>query len=295
VSAHGPAGRRSYPAWLWIPAGIGALFVLLPLVAIVAHVDWPRFGRLITSTSSLDALRLSVETALLSTLVCVVLGVPMAVVLARGRFRGQSIARALVLVPLVMPPVVSGLALLYTVGSRGLLGPALQGLGLQVPFSTAAVVLAQSFVSLPFVVISLEGALRTVTAAHDEIAFAYGASRTQVLFKITLPSLGPALVSGTVLSFARALGEFGATITVAGSLQGVTRTLPLEIYLQNNLDPDAAVALSLLLVVLALVVVFAAGRPWRRAVRAELLDAFGAELRAVRSGERGGERNSVVS
>jgi molybdate transport system permease protein len=186
---------------------------------------------------------------------------------------------------------VSGLALLYTVGSRGLLGPLLLKLGLQVPFSTAAVVLAQSFVSLPFVVISLEGALRTVTSTHDEIALAYGASRTQVLFKITLPSLGPALASGTVLSFARALGEFGATITVAGSLQGVTRTLPLEIYLQNNLNPDAAVALSLLLVVLALVVVFVAGQPWRRAALAELFDVFNGDPQSTRHGER----NSVVS
>ncbi|GAA4176805.1 ABC transporter permease [Gryllotalpicola koreensis] len=266
--------RRGYPAWLWIPAGLGAVFVLLPLVAIVTHVDWPHFGELVTSASSSAALQLSIQTALLSTVVCIVLGVPMAIVLARGRFPGQSIARALVLVPLVMPPVVSGLALLYAVGSRGLLGPVLLKLGLQVPFSTAAVVLAQSFVSLPFIVISLEGALRTVTETHDEIAFAYGASRTQVLFKITLPSLAPALISGTVLSFARALGEFGATITVAGSLQGVTRTLPLEIYLQNNLNPDAAVALSLLLVVIALAVVLVAGQPWRRAALAELLDVF---------------------
>lgn len=276
-----PGGWRAYPAWLWIPAGLGALFVLLPLVAIVTRVDWPHFAALITSASSLAALRLSIQTALMSTVVCVVLGVPMAVVLARGHFPGQSFARALVLVPLVMPPVVSGLALLYTVGSRGLLGPLLLKLGLQVPFSTAAVVLAQSFVSLPFIVISLEGALRTVTETHDEIAFAYGASRTQVLFKITLPSLGPAVASGTVLSFARSLGEFGATITVAGSLEGVTRTLPLEIYLQNNLDPDAAVALSLLLVVLALVVVFAAGQPWRRAVRAELFDVFNGDVRSA--------------
>jgi molybdate transport system permease protein len=285
------SGRRGYPAWLWIPAGLGAVFVLLPLIAIATHVDWPRFGQLLGSPSSLAALRLSLQTALLSTALCVLLGVPMAVVLARGRFRGQAVARALVLVPLVMPPVVSGLALLYTVGSRGLLGPLLLRLGLQVPFSTAAVVLAQSFVSLPFIVISLEGALRTVTATHDEIAFAYGASRTQVLFKITLPSLGPALVSGTVLSFARSLGEFGATITVAGSLQGVTRTLPLEIYLQNNLNPDAAVALSLLLVVIAIVVVLVAGQPWRRAALTELLDVLGGELRSSRPDDR----NSVVS
>lgn len=270
------AGRRSYPGWLWLPVGIGALFVLLPLAAIAVHVDWGHFLRLIGSVSSLDALGLSVETALMSTAVCVVLGVPTAIVLARGTFPGLSFARALVLVPLVLPPVVSGLALLYTVGRQGLLGPLLERLGWQVPFSTAAVVLAQSFVALPFIVISLEGALRTMTESHDEIAFAYGASRTQVLFTITLPSLGPALLSGTVLSFARSLGEFGATVTVAGSLQGVTRTLPLEIYLQNNVDPDAAVALSLVLIVVALVVVLVAGRPWRRAVAGEVLDLLSA-------------------
>ncbi|MFC4242272.1 ABC transporter permease [Gryllotalpicola reticulitermitis] len=268
-------GGRTYPGWLWVPVGVGALFVLLPLAAIVTHVDWAHFVRLITSQASVAALVLSLETAAMSTVICVVLGVPMAIVLARGHFPGQSIGRALVLVPLVLPPVVSGLALLYTVGRQGLLGPLLEQLGWQVPFTTAAVVLAQSFVSLPFIVISLEGALRSETSNHDEIALAYGASRTQVLQKITLPALGPALISGAVLSFARSLGEFGATITVAGSLQGVTRTLPLEIYLRNNTDPDAAVALSLVLIVVALVVVFVAGRPWRAAAGAELALLFG--------------------
>ncbi|HEY0249629.1 MAG TPA: ABC transporter permease [Gryllotalpicola sp.] len=285
-----PRGRRAYPAWLWVPAGIGAVFVLLPLLAIVTHVDWPHFVQLITSVPSLAALRLSIETALIATAICLVLGVPMAVVLARGDFPGQSVARALVLVPLVMPPVVSGLALLYTVGARGLLGPLLLRAGLQVPFSTAAVVLAEAFVSLPFIVISLEGALRSAAETHDELAFAYGASRTQVLFKITLPSLGPALVSGTVLSFARSIGEFGATITVAGSLQGVTRTLPLEIYLQNNENPDAAVALSLVLVVVALVVVLVAGQPWRRAALAELVDVLGTDPARTGAGAPAGAR-----
>jgi len=267
--------RRAYPAWLWVPVGLGALFVLLPLAAIVARVDWAHFLGLIGSQASLDALRLSVVTALISTALCVLLGVPMAIVLARGSFPGQSVARALVLVPLVLPPVVSGLALLYTVGREGLLGPALEALGWQVPFSTAAVVLAQAFVSLPFVVISIEGALRSQTETHDDVALAYGANRTQVLTKVTLPSLAPALISGAVLCFARSIGEFGATITVAGSLQGVTRTLPLEIYLRNNTDPDAAVALSLVLIALALIVVFAAGRPWRTAAAAELGELLG--------------------
>ncbi|WP_022882509.1 ABC transporter permease [Gryllotalpicola ginsengisoli] len=284
-------GARPFPAWLWAPAGLGAVFVLLPLAAVVVRVDWARFPALIGSTSSLTALRLSLETALMSTALCLLLGVPMALVLARGRFPGRSAARALVLVPLVLPPVVGGLALLYTVGRRGLLGPALAAAGLQVPFSTAAVVLAQSFVSLPFIVISLEGALRSQSDAHDEIALAYGANPTQVLAKVTLPALVPALVSGTVLCFARSLGEFGATITVAGSLEGTTRTLPLEIYLQNNVDPDAAVALSLVLIAVALVVVLVAGRPWARALVGEVQGLLPGPAERPHGG--GSSRNSV--
>jgi molybdate transport system permease protein len=176
-------------------------------------------------------------------------------VLARSSLRGLSLLRSLVLLPLVLPPVVGGLALLYTFGRRGLLGGTLDALGVQVAFSTVAVVMAQTFVALPFLVVSLEGALRTAGSRYDAVAASLGARPTTVFRRVTLPLVLPGLLSGAVLSFARALGEFGATITFAGSLQGVTRTLPLEIYLQRETDPDAAVALSLVLVVVAVLVI----------------------------------------
>lgn len=245
------------PAWIYLPAVLGAALVTVPLAAILLQIDWANFVPLITSESSRAALVLSLKTATASTLVCVALGVPMALVLARERFPGQSVVRALVLLPLVLPPVVGGLALLYTFGRQGLLGQYLEVLGIRIAFTTTAVVLAQSFVSLPFLVVSLEGALRSAGTRYDSIAATLGARPTTVLGTVTLPLVLPGLVSGAVLAFARALGEFGATLTFAGSLQGVTRTLPLEIYLQRETDPAAAVALSLLLIVTAAAIVIA--------------------------------------
>jgi len=246
---------RSLPRWLIVVAIVGAAFVVLPLAGMVLRVDWANFLPLITSESSLDALGLSLRTSLAATALCIVLGVPMALVLARTRFWGQKVLRSLVLLPLVLPPVVGGLALLSTFGRRGLLGQTFDAFGIQLAFSTTAVVLAQTFVALPFLVLSLEGALRTVGTRYEAVGATLGASPSTVLRRITLPLVLPALLSGAVLSFARALGEFGATLTFAGSLQGTTRTLPLEIYLQRETDPDAAVALSLVLVVVAIVVV----------------------------------------
>ncbi len=159
------------------------------------------------------------------------------------------------LLPLVLPPVVGGIALLYTFGRRGLLGRSLEVFGVQIAFSTTAVVLAQTFVALPFLVVALEGTLRSVGRRYEVVAATLGGRPTTVLRRVTLPLVLPGLASGAVLSFARALGEFGATLTFAGSLQGVTRTLPLEIYLQRESDADAAIALSLVLVVVAIVVV----------------------------------------
>ena len=247
--------RARVPAWLFVPAAAGAAFVLLPLVAIMTRVEWGSFGDLITSESSRAAFVLSLKTSSASTALCIVFGVPMAMVLARTRFRGQGVVRSLVLLPLVLPPVVGGLALLYTFGRRGLLGESLDALGVQVAFSTVAVVLAQTFVALPFLVISIEGALRTAGERYEVVAASLGARPTTVFRRITLPLVLPGLLSGAVLAFARSLGEFGATITFAGSLQGVTRTLPLEIYLQRETDPDAAVALALVLVVVAVLVI----------------------------------------
>lgn len=243
------------PAWIYLPAAIGATFVILPLIAILLRIDWANFIPLITTESSRAALLLSLKTAAASTVLCVVFGVPMALMLARTNFRGQSVLRALVLLPLVLPPVVGGIALLYTFGRMGLVGQHLEALGIRIAFSTTAVVLAQTFVSLPFLVVSLEGALRSAGHQYENIAATLGARPTTVLRTVTLPLVLPGVMSGAVLAFARSLGEFGATLTFAGSLQGVTRTLPLEIYLQREVDPDAAVALSLLLIVVAAVIV----------------------------------------
>lgn len=245
------------PSWIYLPATLGASFVIVPLVAVLLEIDWARFIPLITSESSRAALTLSVQTASASTAVCILLGVPMALVLARGRLRGRSVLRSLVLLPLVLPPVVGGIALLYTFGRQGLLGQQLDVVGIRIAFSTTAVVLAQSFVSLPFLVVSLEGALRSAEAGYEHVAATLGARPTTVLRTVTVPLVLPGLMSGAVLAFARALGEFGATLTFAGSLQGVTRTLPLEIYLQRETDAESAVALSLLLIVVAAIIVIA--------------------------------------
>jgi molybdate transport system permease protein len=247
------------PRWIYIPAAIGAMFVVVPLIAIAAKVDWPHFWSLISSESSTTALVLSLKTAAASTLLCVLLGVPMALVLARSDARVVRMARPLILLPLVLPPVVGGIALLYAFGRLGLIGEYLNGAGIQIAFTTTAVVLAQTFVSLPFLVIALEGAARTAGGDYEVVAATLGAKPTTVWWRVSLPLLAPGLISGAVLAFARSLGEFGATLTFAGSREGVTRTLPLEIYLQRESDADAAVALSLLLVAVAAVVVVGLG------------------------------------
>ncbi|MDR6506865.1 ABC transporter permease [Arthrobacter oryzae] len=254
-------GYHGIPRWIYAIAAVGGLFVLLPLAAMAAKVNWPQFIPLIASESSLTALGLSLRTSAASTALCIVLGVPLALVLARSTFPGQRLLRAFVLLPLVLPPVVGGIALLYTFGRQGLLGRSLEVAGIQIAFSTTAVVLAQTFVALPFLVVSLEGALRTAGGRYEAVAATLGAAPTTVLRRVTLPLVLPGLASGAVLSFARSLGEFGATLTFAGSLQGVTRTLPLEIYLQRETDADAAVALSLVLVAVAVTVV---GLTYRR-------------------------------
>jgi molybdate transport system permease protein len=238
---------------------LGAAFVVLPLVAMAVKVDWTHFWSLITITPSQAALLLSLRTAAASTAFCLVLGVPMALVLARNDGRIVRALRPLILLPLVLPPVVGGIALLYAFGRLGLLGSYLEAAGIRIAFTTTAVVLAQTFVSLPFLVIALEGAARTAGADYDVVASTLGARPATVWWRVTLPLLAPGLVSGAVLAFARSLGEFGATLTFAGSRQGVTRTLPLEIYLQRESDPDAAVALSILLVVVAALVVLGLG------------------------------------
>jgi molybdate transport system permease protein len=255
------------PAVLWVPAVLALALVVLPVAGLLTRVEPARLPGLLLSPAALDALRLSVITGLIATALAALLGVPLAVVLARSTLPGMRVVRALVLLPLVLPPVVGGLALLYLLGRTGPLGGVLAVAGIRLPYTTAAVVLSQTFVAMPFLVVGLEGALRTAGGRYEQVAATLGAGPWLAFRRVTLPLLLPALGSSLVLTFARALGEFGATITFAGSLQGSTRTLPLAIYTTTQSDVDAAVAMSLLLVVVALLVIVIA-RP--RAVEGRL-------------------------
>jgi molybdate transport system permease protein len=248
---------KAVPAWLYLPAAIGVALVLLPPIALAVNTPWDDFWGNITSESSVDALELSLRTAAISTVLCIVLGVPMAIVFARRTGMPVRVLRSVVLLPLVLPPVVGGIGLLYAFGKFGLVGEPLAAIGIDIAFSTTAVILAQTFVALPFLVISLEGALRSIGSRYEQVAATLGASPTRTLWKVTMPLVFPALLSGMVLAFARALGEFGATITFAGNLQGVTQTAPLAIYVESISEPEQALPLSIVLVIVALLVVIA--------------------------------------
>ena len=244
------------PRWIALPAACAVLFLLVPFIALLLRIDWVQFPHLFTQALASQALALSLRTCLASTLACIIVGVPLALVCARARDVWWSrLLRSMVTLPMVLPPVVAGLALLITWGRRGLIGAYLQIFGINIAFTTVAVIMAQTFVSLPFFVSSLEGALRTRGFKEERVASVLGASPSRTLWSVTLPLMIPALVSSTALAFSRALGEFGATITFAGSLAGVTRTLPLEIYLQREESTDMALMLSVILVFVALVLV----------------------------------------
>ena len=244
------------PRWIALPAACAVLFLLVPFIALLVRIDWVQFPHLFTQALGSQALALSLRTCLASTLACIIVGLPLALVCARARDTWWSrVLRSMVTLPMVLPPVVAGLALLITWGRRGLIGAYLQIFGINIAFTTVAVIMAQTFVSLPFFVSSLEGALRTRGFNEERVASGLGASPSRTLWFVTLPLTIPALVSSTALAFSRALGEFGATITFAGSLAGVTRTLPLEIYLQREESTDMALMLSVILVFVALVLV----------------------------------------
>ena len=255
--------RRSFlsPA-LWIPAGLALALLGLPLVALVVRAPWAELPELLSRPQVSQSLVLSLVTAIMATIVSLVLGIPLALVLARSAEWAtvpRRLLRALVTVPLVLPPVVGGVALLLLLGRRGLIG---QFLPFQIPFSTTAVVIAQVFVSMPFLVLAVEGAVRASDRRFEIVAATLGASRWTVLRRVTLPLVVPGVSAGAVLCFTRALGEFGATITFAGSFPGVTQTLPITIYLQLQSDPDAAIALSLLPMVVSVIVLVALRDRW---------------------------------
>nr|WP_238384574.1 MULTISPECIES: ABC transporter permease [Intrasporangiaceae] len=253
---------------LGVPALLGALFLLIPLLALVIRAPWRGLGGILTDSRVLDALRLSLVCATCATVISVLVGVPLAWVLARSRARGVSLLRALVTLPLVLPPVVGGVALLLAFGREGVLGRYLdQWLGITLPFTTAGVVMAEAFVAMPFLVVTVEGAFRAADRGYEEAAATLGASRLTIFRRVTLPMIVPSLAAGAVLAWARALGEFGATITFAGNFPGRTQTMPLAVYLALQTDPEAAIALSLVLLVVSVAVLAGLRDRWLRVGR----------------------------
>jgi molybdate transport system permease protein len=248
---------------LVVLGGLGLAVFAIPFIGLLSRVPWSELPELLSNDLVTDALRLSMVTSLAATGVAVLIGIPLAWILARLEFPGRSFVRGLVTLPLVLPPVVGGAALLFALGRRGLIGqPLNQATGLLLPFSTSGVILANTFVAMPFLVITVEGALRHLDRRYEGAAASLGAGQWTVLRRVTLPMIGPSLVAGLVLTWARALGEFGATITFAGNLQGRTQTLPLAVFVALESDRDVAVALSLVMVVVSLAVLIALRENW---------------------------------
>lgn len=250
-----PPDRSRVPLPLVAPAAVAVAFFVLPFVALLQRTPWSGLGDLLGRPVVTDALRLSVVSAFAATGLSLLFGVPLAWLLARGRFPGRSLLRAVVILPMVLPPVVGGAALLFAFGRQGLLGEsAYDSTGLLLPYSTWGVVVANTFVAMPFLVITVEAGLRTVDQRYEDAAATLGAGRWLTFREVTLPMAAPSLLAGAVLCWARAIGEFGATVTFAGNLQGRTQTMPLAVFLALESDRDAAIALSLVLIVVSLAV-----------------------------------------
>ncbi|MFI6443972.1 ABC transporter permease [Kitasatospora sp. NPDC050543] len=264
-SPAGPRRRhgRRIPVALLLPALLGLAFLIMPLVGLLIRAPWSSIPEQLTSGEVWEALRLSLICATAATGVSLVLGVPLAWLLARTDFPGRRIIRALVTLPLVLPPVVGGVALLLVLGRRGIVGQWLDSaFGITLPFSTSGVVIAEAFVAMPFLVISVEGALRAADPRFEEAAATLGASRLTAFRRVTLPLIAPGIAAGAVLAWARALGEFGATITFAGNFPGRTQTMPLAVYLALESDPEAAIALSLVLLLVSIAVLVGLRERW---------------------------------
>lgn len=270
ATPRGPRGRRRggarVPLPLLVPALLGLAFLVLPLAGLLARAPWSDLPDQLTSAEVWQALRLSLVTATIATAVVLVLGVPLAWLLARTDFPGRGLVRALVTLPLVLPPVVGGVALLLALGRNGIAGRWLDSaFGVTLPFSTAGVVVAEAFVAMPFLVISVEGTLRAADPRYEEAATTLGASRFTAFRRVTLPLIAPGIAAGAVLAWARALGEFGATITFAGNFPGRTQTMPLAVYLALQSDPAAAIALSLVLLAVSVAVLAGLRDRWTAA------------------------------
>ncbi|MCY4423429.1 MAG: ABC transporter permease [Acidimicrobiaceae bacterium] len=260
----GPARSASQlPAALTVVGFVALGLLALPIVGLLQRTPWSSLPTLLGESEVLEALRLSLVVSVAATAACVVLGLPLAFVLARRRLRSPRVARAVVMLPMVLPPVVAGTALLFALGRRGLVGQWLDTwFGVSLPFTTAGAVVAAAFVALPFFVVTVEAALRQAGDDLDEAAATLGAGPWATVVHVVLPTIRPALAAGAALSWARALGEFGATLTFAGNFPGRTRTLPLETYLALERNPEAAVAISLVLMAVALAVLVTLRDRW---------------------------------
>ena len=265
MTGSAPALGRA-PLRLVLPALAAVALLVVPLLGLVARSPWRELPDLLTDPALHEALWLSVLTATVATLVCVLLGLPLAWVLARMAVRGRALLRGLVAVPLVMPPVVAGVALLAAFGRTGLVGaPLRDAFGVTVPYTTVAVVLAHTFVALPFFVLSVEGAMRASSREYDAVAAVLGAGRWTTFRRVTVPLVMPGIGAGMLLAWARSLGEFGATITFAGNFPGRTQTMPLAVYLALQNDPEAAIALSLVLLAVSIAVLAGLRDRWMTA------------------------------
>jgi len=263
-AARGGASR-SAPVPLLVPALIAVAFLVLPLIGLLIRAPWGHLGAALSGSDVTQALVLSLWTATTATALSLVIGVPLAWVLARTSFWGQRLIRALVTLPLVLPPVAGGVALLLAFGRTGFVGRLLDSwFGLTIPFTPIAVVMSETFVAMPFLVITVEGALRSADQGFEEAAATLGAKRMMVFRRVTMPLVAPSLAAGAVLCWARALGEFGATITFAGSFPGQTETMPIAVYYALEEDPDAAIALSLVLLVVSIAVLVSLRDHWLR-------------------------------
>ena len=256
------------PVLLVIIAALALGLLALPLIGMLQRMPWSTLGEVLGESSVADAIRVSAIVSVAATCLCVVLGLPLAWVLARVEFRGRRVVRALVLLPMVLPPVVGGTALLFALGRRGLFGQWLDDwFGITLPFTTGGAVVAATFVSLPFFVIAVESALNQLDHTYEETASSLGATPLRTFRAVTLPMVRPAIFAGAALSWARALGEFGATITFAGDSPGRTRSLPLEIFIALETQPERALVLSFLLVAVSLVVLIGLRGRWIGGIR----------------------------
>ena len=251
------------PGPLLALAAAGLLLFLLPFAGLVVRTPWDQVGSALVAPETLTALGLSIFCSLTATISALVLGIPLALVLARTRGNLRSVLRAATTLPMVLPPVVGGVALLLAFGRHGLIGaPLYAAFGVQIPFTTSAAVIAETFVAMPFLVIAVEGGLRSLDHRYEEAARALGARPWKVLLRVTLPLLRPAIFSGAVLCWARALGEFGATITFAGNLPGTTQTMPLAVYVALETRPEGAIVLSLILLAVSIAVLVGLRDRW---------------------------------